>query len=90
MKKRQSIPRGKKEWETFQKTGLGKLSTVRVRLTDSFEKKLWENERNLKKSIVYKINKLSQGPISTSWRGFMDEESKIKGILTREKWDKEK
>ena len=90
MRKRQSKPRGKKEWENCQKTGLGKLSTVRVRLTDSFEQKLWENERNLKKSIVYKINQLSQGPISMSWRGFMDEESKIEGILTREKWEKEK
>ena len=60
---------------------LGKLSTVRVEMT-KFPRQtvVGTGKESQGKFIVYKINKLSQGPISTSRMGFMDERIKNKRI----------
>ena len=60
---------------------LGKLSTVRVEMT-KFPRQtaVGTGKESRGKFIVYKINKLSQGPISTSRMGFMDERIKNKRI----------
>ena len=60
---------------------LGKLSTVRVEMT-KFPRQpaVGTRKESRGKFIVYKINKLAQGPISTSRMGFMDERIKNKRI----------
>ena len=76
-----TIDSRKEEWENLPVISLGKLSTVRGERTKFPRQTAVETgKESREKSLVYKINKLSQGPISTLRMVFMDERIKNKRI----------